>query len=206
MSPHRRRLAACFVLHSCTPYSGWRGVKVALDFRFGHGMIPEALYKRIYAACDAWHAFRRALPPARPASRVRQGCDCDRCTVGSLHARRCHICAWTGLGAATSAPGLGSPPPSTSAPGLGCCPGGGTCRSQRSRTCTTSHRRHAATCSRTLFGHASRSPATRELRTEHPSRARSIRSLKAHSLMFRSESPPIPHSKPRGRPQCTHCL
>lgn len=39
---------------TCTPYSGWRGVKVALDFRFGHGMIPEALYRQIYEKCAGW--------------------------------------------------------------------------------------------------------------------------------------------------------
>ena len=29
-------------------------MKVALDFRFGHGMIPERLYKKIYAVCSSW--------------------------------------------------------------------------------------------------------------------------------------------------------
>jgi serine carboxypeptidase-like clade 1 len=41
-------------IYTCTPYSGWRGVKVAIDFRFGHGMVPEPLYKEIYAACSGW--------------------------------------------------------------------------------------------------------------------------------------------------------
>lgn len=41
-------------VYTCTPYSGWRGVKVALDFRFGHGMIPEDLNAEIYEACGDW--------------------------------------------------------------------------------------------------------------------------------------------------------
>jgi len=41
-------------VYTCTPYSGWRGVKVALDFRFGHGMIPEDLYAKIYRSCSSW--------------------------------------------------------------------------------------------------------------------------------------------------------
>ena len=107
MNLHRRWLAVR--LHSCTPYSGWRGVKVALDFRFGHGMIPEALYKRIYAACDAWHALR----PPRSAAGAPGLSRAAGLRLRSLHgrltacsplphlrrdwARRCHICAGTGL-------------------------------------------------------------------------------------------------------------
>lgn len=41
-------------IYTCTPYSGWRGVKVAIDFRFGHGMVPEPLYKQIYEQCADW--------------------------------------------------------------------------------------------------------------------------------------------------------
>ena len=36
---------------TCTPYSGWIGTQVALDFRFGHGMISEALYAEINKEC-----------------------------------------------------------------------------------------------------------------------------------------------------------
>lgn len=39
---------------TCTPYSGWLGTKVALDFRFGHGMISEAYYAKITKACSSW--------------------------------------------------------------------------------------------------------------------------------------------------------
>lgn len=41
-------------VYTCTPYSGWRGVKVALDFRYGHGMIPEDLYRKVYDTCGSW--------------------------------------------------------------------------------------------------------------------------------------------------------
>ena len=37
---------------TCTPYSGWIGTQVALDFRFRHGMISEALYAEINTACE----------------------------------------------------------------------------------------------------------------------------------------------------------
>jgi carboxypeptidase C (cathepsin A) len=34
-------------IYTCTPYSGWIGTQVAVDFRFRHGMISEDLYARI---------------------------------------------------------------------------------------------------------------------------------------------------------------
>jgi len=49
-------------IYTCTPYSGWRGVKVALDFRFGHGMIPESLYSKIYEACSSWWGNGKPFP------------------------------------------------------------------------------------------------------------------------------------------------
>jgi len=58
---------------TCTPYSGWRGVKVALDFRYGHGMIPEDLYRKIYQVCGSWWSdvpfpanSAMAYPPPEP--------------------------------------------------------------------------------------------------------------------------------------------
>eukprot|EP00940_MAST-03C_sp_MAST-3C-sp2_P002960 g2960.t1 len=43
---------------TCTPYSGWLGTQVAVDFRFRHGMIPEDLYERINTVCaDEWDTF-----------------------------------------------------------------------------------------------------------------------------------------------------
>lgn len=43
---------------TCTPYSGWIGTQVALDFRFRHGMISEELYARINKACEGqWGTY-----------------------------------------------------------------------------------------------------------------------------------------------------
>lgn len=43
---------------TCTPYSGWLGVQVAVDFRYYHGMISETTYKRINNACkDDWNQY-----------------------------------------------------------------------------------------------------------------------------------------------------
>ena len=43
---------------TCTPYSGWIGAQVAVDFRFRHGMISEALYAQINEACEGeWGTY-----------------------------------------------------------------------------------------------------------------------------------------------------
>eukprot|EP01062_Namystynia_karyoxenos_P063870 TRINITY_DN5666_c0_g1_i1.p2 TRINITY_DN5666_c0_g1~~TRINITY_DN5666_c0_g1_i1.p2 ORF type:complete len:503 (+),score=127.94 TRINITY_DN5666_c0_g1_i1:78-1586(+) len=47
---------------TCTPYSGWIGTQVALDFRFQHGMISEPTYRKINAAC-AGHWGTYDAPP-----------------------------------------------------------------------------------------------------------------------------------------------
>eukprot|EP00040_Diaphanoeca_grandis_P039304 m.258713 g.258713 ORF g.258713 m.258713 type:complete len:511 (-) comp36943_c0_seq1:277-1809(-) len=47
---------------TCTPYSGWLGTKVALDFRFGHGMISESLYAEITEACKSWWKGGKPYP------------------------------------------------------------------------------------------------------------------------------------------------
>ena len=39
-------------VYTCTPYSGWLGTQVALDFRFRHGMINETLYATINEVCE----------------------------------------------------------------------------------------------------------------------------------------------------------
>lgn len=45
-------------VYTCTPYSGWIGTQVALDFRFRHGMISEDLYAEINDACAGeWGTF-----------------------------------------------------------------------------------------------------------------------------------------------------
>jgi len=45
-------------VYTCTPYSGWLGTQVALDFRFRHGMINESLYNTINQVCaNQWNTF-----------------------------------------------------------------------------------------------------------------------------------------------------
>ncbi|KAH8095417.1 serine carboxypeptidase [Aureococcus anophagefferens] len=41
-------------VYTCTPYSGWAGTQVSLDFLHGHGMIPDAAKRAIDAACADW--------------------------------------------------------------------------------------------------------------------------------------------------------
>jgi hypothetical protein len=38
-------------VYTCTPYSGWIGTQVAVDFRYQHGMISEDLYAQINQVC-----------------------------------------------------------------------------------------------------------------------------------------------------------
>lgn len=49
-------------IYTCTPYSNWRGVKVSLDFLFGHGMIPEHVHSKIYEACSSWWGNGKPFP------------------------------------------------------------------------------------------------------------------------------------------------
>lgn len=56
-------------IYTCTPYSGWRGTKVALDFRFGHGMISEKLYAKITAACKDWWLGEEPFPSTNGPSK-----------------------------------------------------------------------------------------------------------------------------------------
>jgi len=45
-------------VYTCTPYSGWIGTEVALEFRYFHGMIPEETYKKIRDACEGqWGTY-----------------------------------------------------------------------------------------------------------------------------------------------------
>jgi serine carboxypeptidase-like clade 1 len=45
-------------VYTCTPYSGWIGTQVALDFRFRKGMINESLYNTINDACEGeWGTY-----------------------------------------------------------------------------------------------------------------------------------------------------
>lgn len=56
-------------IFTCTPYSGWRGTKVALDFRFGHGMISEDLYAKIGEACKSWWMDGEPFPSTNGPSK-----------------------------------------------------------------------------------------------------------------------------------------
>ena len=45
-------------MHTCTPYSGWIGTKVAVDFRYDHAMISDELYARINKECEGkWGSY-----------------------------------------------------------------------------------------------------------------------------------------------------
>lgn len=53
---------------TCTPYSGWMGTQVAVDFRYGHGMISERTYNVINEACEGqWNTFD---PPSAACAKV----------------------------------------------------------------------------------------------------------------------------------------
>ena len=56
---------------TCTPYSGWAGTQVSLDFLAGHGMIPEAKKKQIDAACASWYEEAPPGPYGPPPADCR---------------------------------------------------------------------------------------------------------------------------------------
>ena len=56
-------------VYTCTPYSGWAGTKIALDFLYGHGMIPDIIKERVDEVCADWYASSR---PARRHRHRRQ--------------------------------------------------------------------------------------------------------------------------------------
>ena len=41
-------------MYTCTPYSGWAGTKISLDFLYGHGMIPDIVKERVDEVCADW--------------------------------------------------------------------------------------------------------------------------------------------------------
>ncbi|KAH8074265.1 serine carboxypeptidase [Aureococcus anophagefferens] len=53
-------------VYTCTPYSGWAGTQVSLDFLHGHGMIPDAAKRAIDAACADWYVAAPPGPQAPP--------------------------------------------------------------------------------------------------------------------------------------------
>uniref|UniRef100_A0A7S2TRU3 Carboxypeptidase n=1 Tax=Lotharella oceanica TaxID=641309 RepID=A0A7S2TRU3_9EUKA len=45
-------------IFTCTPYSGWIGAQVAVDFRYGHGMISPQTYELLQEACkEDWNKY-----------------------------------------------------------------------------------------------------------------------------------------------------
>lgn len=53
-------------MFTCTPYSGWIGTQVAVDFRFQHGMISEQLYAQINEACKGqWGKYEAPTEPCK---------------------------------------------------------------------------------------------------------------------------------------------
>ena len=49
-------------VYTCTPYSGWAGTKISLDFLYGHGMIPDIIKERVDEVCADWYVSE---PPGR---------------------------------------------------------------------------------------------------------------------------------------------
>ena len=39
---------------TCTPYSGWAGTQISLEFLYGHGSLPDSRKREIDAACKDW--------------------------------------------------------------------------------------------------------------------------------------------------------
>ena len=54
---------------TCTPYSGWAGTQVSLDFLHGHGMISDAKKRDIDAACAGWYEVAPPGPQSPPPPR-----------------------------------------------------------------------------------------------------------------------------------------
>jgi len=53
-------------VYTCTPYSGWAGTQVSLDFLYGHGMVPDALKARVDEACGEWYVSEPPGPQTEP--------------------------------------------------------------------------------------------------------------------------------------------
>ena len=49
---------------TCTPYSGWLGTKVSVDFIYRHGMVSETFYAQLREACADFFAAPTFDPPA----------------------------------------------------------------------------------------------------------------------------------------------
>jgi len=53
-------------VYTCTPYSGWAGTQISLDFLYGHGMIPDGLKSQIDDACADWYVAEPPGPQTAP--------------------------------------------------------------------------------------------------------------------------------------------
>ena len=51
---------------TCTPYSGWAGTKISLDFLYGHGMIPDIVKERVDSVCGDWYVPEPPGPQTSP--------------------------------------------------------------------------------------------------------------------------------------------
>ena len=51
---------------TCTPYSGWAGTKVSLDFLYGHGMVPDIVKERVDKVCADWYVSEPPGPQTPP--------------------------------------------------------------------------------------------------------------------------------------------
>jgi hypothetical protein len=56
---------------TCTPYSGWHGTQVSLDFLAGHGMLPEAKKREIDVACADWYVTAPPGPEDEPPAQCK---------------------------------------------------------------------------------------------------------------------------------------
>ena len=53
-------------VYTCTPYSGWAGTKISLDFLYGHGMIPDIIKERVDEVCADWYVSEPPGPQTPP--------------------------------------------------------------------------------------------------------------------------------------------
>ncbi|KAJ1457876.1 peptidase S10, serine carboxypeptidase [Pelagophyceae sp. CCMP2097] len=51
---------------TCTPYSGWAGTEVSVEFLYGHGMIPPAKKQEVDEACGDWYVREPPGPQGPP--------------------------------------------------------------------------------------------------------------------------------------------
>ena len=57
---------------TCTPYSGWAGTKISLDFLYGHGMIPDIVKERVDDVCADWYVSEPPGPQTPPPTKCAE--------------------------------------------------------------------------------------------------------------------------------------